>query len=195
MPKKIDHDLRKELILKTALNVFAQYGVKDTNLSLIAQNCGLARTTVYQYFSSSSEVYYYAIKWVTDAAFEKYSSDEWIDMDHVVDMILHMAEDAIKIAEKYMAEIINLIRAMSSIDIDVPTIVRKRTAKIRIAVCRVLRHGKKTGQIKDCNTEEAVETIIALIGSYCFQRTYFPDNAEHIHKVMLQFILSLKKED
>lgn len=194
MPKIIDHDARKELIVKTALKVFAQNGEKDTNLSLIAQECGLSRTTVYQYFSNSADVYNYAIKLVTDSAFEKYSTDEWVDMDHVADMILRIAEDSLEIAERYMAEIINLIKVLPQIKIDVPVTIRRRTAKIRIAISRTLRHGIKTNQIKQCNSEEVIKTIISLIGSYCFQRAFFPDNAEYIHEVMRQYIIGLKKE-
>ena len=36
MPKKIDHEERKEKILHTALKVFAREGYRDSNLSLIA---------------------------------------------------------------------------------------------------------------------------------------------------------------
>ena len=65
MPKKIDHEKRKEKILQTALKVFAREGYKDANLSLIATECGISRPTIYQYFKNKEQIYYFAVKLVT----------------------------------------------------------------------------------------------------------------------------------
>ena len=65
MPKKIDHEERKEKILQTALKVFAREGYRDSNLSLIAIECGVSRPTIYQYFKDKEEIYYYEVKLVT----------------------------------------------------------------------------------------------------------------------------------
>jgi AcrR family transcriptional regulator len=65
MPKKIDHEERKEKILQTALKVFAREGYRDSNLSLIATECGISRPTIYQYFKDKEQIYYYAVKLVT----------------------------------------------------------------------------------------------------------------------------------
>ena len=64
MPKKLDHELRKEENLQTALKVFAREGYRDSNLSLIATECGISRPTIYQYFKDKEEIYYYAVKLV-----------------------------------------------------------------------------------------------------------------------------------
>ena len=55
MPKKIDHEARKEKILHTALRVFGREGYRDSNLSLIASECGISRPTIYQYFKDKEE--------------------------------------------------------------------------------------------------------------------------------------------
>ena len=77
MPKKIDHEERKVRILKTALDVFAREGYRDSNLSLIAEQCGLSRPTIYQYFKDKNEIFYYAVKLVTGRMFTRYATVAW----------------------------------------------------------------------------------------------------------------------
>ena len=72
MPKKIDHEERKVIILKKALEIFARDGYRDSNLSSIAEECGLSRPTLYQYFKDKKEIYYYAVKLITGKMFTKY---------------------------------------------------------------------------------------------------------------------------
>lgn len=192
MPKVIDHKIRKELIVKTALKVFAQYGSKETNLSIIAKECGLSRTTVYQYFKSVGDIYYFAVKETTTILFEKYSSPMWVDFDNVVEMIERILLDCYDYAEGYMCEIISLIRSLNELGIDFPQLIKRNTARIRLAISRAIRHGIRTGQIKKQNAEEAVNTIISLFGSYCFQRAYFPCYAPQIKTASVLFVRSLK---
>ena len=79
MPKKIEHEERKITILKKALEIFARDGYRDSNLSTIAQECGLSRPTLYQYFKDKKEIYYYAVKLVTGKRCEEYSQMGWDD--------------------------------------------------------------------------------------------------------------------
>ena len=65
MPKKVDKEERKELIMNSALAVFAREGYREANLSLIAEESGISRPTVYQYFNDKNDIYYYAVKLVT----------------------------------------------------------------------------------------------------------------------------------
>ncbi len=74
MPKKIDHEARKERILQTALKVFAREGYRDSNLSLIASECNISRPTIYQYFKDKEDIYYYAVKLVTARMFNRYAA-------------------------------------------------------------------------------------------------------------------------
>ena len=87
MPKKIDHEERKEKILQTALKVFGREGYRDSNLSLIAQECGISRPTIYQYFKDKEEIYYYAVKLVTGRMFTKYATLAWSSEDNYMNRI------------------------------------------------------------------------------------------------------------
>lgn len=192
MPKVIDHDSRKNLIVKVALKVFAEYGYTNTNLSIIAKHCGLSRTTVYQYFKNENDIYYYAVENTSEILFKKYSSPEWVDMDHVADMVKRVLTDCYDYAEGYMEEIISLIKSLGPTSIDLATIIKRNTARIRLAIARAIRHGMRTGQLKKQNAEKVVESLMVIFGSYCFQRAYFPDYAENIKRLSIEYVDSLR---
>ena len=92
MPKKIDHEARKEKILHTALRVFGREGYRDSNLSLIASECGISRPTIYQYFRDKEEIYYYAVKLVTGRMFNKYAEYAWSSEENYIDRITYERE-------------------------------------------------------------------------------------------------------
>ena len=73
MPKIIDKEERMNMILRKAIEVFSEVGYKDANLSLIAEECNLSRPTVYQYFKDKKEIYYYAVKKISDEMYSRYS--------------------------------------------------------------------------------------------------------------------------
>ena len=81
MPKKVDKEERKELIMSSALAVFAREGYREANLSLIAEESGISRPTVYQYFNDKNDIYYYAVKLVTGKMFKRYSAIAWAEND------------------------------------------------------------------------------------------------------------------
>lgn len=59
MPKIVDFQARREEILKNARKVFAEKGYEKTNLADISKECGVGRTTLYQYFKNKEEIFYY----------------------------------------------------------------------------------------------------------------------------------------
>ena len=112
MPKKIDHEARKEKILQTALNVFAREGYRDSNLSLIATECGISRPTIYQYFKDKEQIYYYAVKLVTGRMFTKYADYAWETDDPIAKRILNICEDIIDMADKNKDALTSLVDVM-----------------------------------------------------------------------------------
>ncbi len=47
---------KRELILETALEIFATYGYHGTSISMIAQHAGIAKGLLYNYFKSKEEL-------------------------------------------------------------------------------------------------------------------------------------------
>ena len=136
MPKRIDHEERKVRILKTALDVFAREGYRDTNLSLIAEHCGLSRPTLYQYFKDKDEIFYYAVKLVTGRMFQRYGTIAWDSgYGDCIQRIEYICNDIIDEAVDNEAALQSLMDVMlqSKRDhVDFSRVIVKRTIKLTI---------------------------------------------------------------
>ncbi|MGD1818650.1 MAG: TetR/AcrR family transcriptional regulator [Pleomorphochaeta sp.] len=173
MPKKIDHELRKIKILQTALEVFAKEGYKDSNLSLIAQECGISRPTIYQYFKDKDEIYYYAVKLVTGRMFEKYVDFAWNSDANVLDRIIAICSDIIDMGVLHLGELTSLVDVMFMMrkeGTDFNTVILRRTAKLNILFKRLLRLGIDNGDIiPGTSIETVTEHISLLLESFCIE--------------------------
>lgn len=178
MPKKIDHEERKRMILQTALRVFGRVGYKDANLSLIASECGLSRPTLYQYFSDKDEIYYYAVKLVTGKMFAKYVSFAWDDHTPVLEKIESICRDVVATARKNESELTNLIRVMLDRKAegeggDFQNIIMHRTAKLVILLKRMVRSGVASGQVRPCDLEKEGSRLLMMLESTCLRIAFF----------------------
>ena len=177
MPKKIDHEERKEHILRTALDVFAREGYKDSNLSLIAEEAGLSRPTIYQYFHDKTEIYYYAVKLVTGRLFTKYSAIAWGegDDDEIVRMKAILS-DIIDEAISNEDSLMNLMAVMLSAKkegVDFADVIQHRTAKLSILFKRLIRQGITNGTIKAVDIATAATELFGIAETICFQVAFF----------------------
>jgi len=175
MPKKIDHEERKEKILQTALKVFAREGYRDSNLSLIATECGISRPTIYQYFKDKEQIYYYAVKLVTGRMFTKYADYAWNTPDDILKRITNICDDIIDISCQHRGELTALMDVMLQLKKegqDFSDIILRRTAKLHILFKRLLRLGISNGDLVDCNIGKITQHLVILLESFCFQLAF-----------------------
>ncbi|HLW22244.1 MAG TPA: TetR/AcrR family transcriptional regulator [Sphaerochaetaceae bacterium] len=175
MPKKINHEERKEKILQTALRVFAREGYRDSNLSLIATECGISRPTIYQYFKDKEQIYYYAVKLVTGRMFTKYAEYAWNTPDGIVKRILTICYDIIEISTQHRGELTSLMDVMLQLKkegTDFSDIILRRTAKLHILFKRLLRLGISTGEIVEIDINRITQHLVILLESFCFQLAF-----------------------
>lgn len=175
MPKKIDHEKRKEKILQTALKVFAREGYKDSNLSLIASECNISRPTIYQYFKNKEQIYYYAVKLVTGRMFTKYADYAWTTQDPIIERIFNICSDIIDIAATHRGELTSLVDVMLQLKkegTDFSDIILRRTVKLHILFKRLLRLGISTGEIVKCDISKITYHIVILLESFGFQLAF-----------------------
>lgn len=176
MPKKINHEERKQLILKTALKVFAREGYKNSNLSLIATECHISRPTIYQYFQNKEEIYYFAVKQVTNRMFAKYTAYAWSSDVNSIDRIVHICYDIVDSARNAEDELTNLLTVMLQMKKegkDFTGIVLRRTAKLTILFKRMLHQGVTRGDVIDCDVDRVSEHLLILLESTCLRVGFF----------------------
>jgi AcrR family transcriptional regulator len=175
MPKKIDHEERKEKILQTALKVFAREGYRDSNLSLIATECGISRPTIYQYFKDKEQIYYYAVKLVTGHMFAKYADYAWATHDDILKRINTICQDIIDISCQHRGELTALMDVMLQLKkegTDFSDIILRRTAKLHILFKRLLRLGITNGEVEKCDITRITQHLVILLESFCFQLAF-----------------------
>lgn len=56
MPKIVDKKLMRENIMRSSVDCFLEFGFNDTTMDMIAKNAGIAKGTLYIYFSSKQEL-------------------------------------------------------------------------------------------------------------------------------------------
>jgi len=191
MPKNINHEERKQLIILTALRVFATHGYKETNLTLIAQECNLSRTTVYQYFSSVDDILVYAVKRVMDTLFEKYNCAEWQEGSSPYILVQKICTDILDQIDLHSDEITNFLLSMRDIDIDLRASVHRRTAKLNLLLSRLVRAAQNAGEIKKCSAHDCVTKLLIFIESYCFHLVYFEEQTTSVRELMENYLDSL----
>ena len=62
MSIQVEHDKRRQEILKRALDVFIDEGFENATFQKIADRCGITRTTLYIYFKNKKDIFNYSIK-------------------------------------------------------------------------------------------------------------------------------------
>lgn len=194
MPKQIDHEQRKKEILYAALEVFANVGYKDTNLGLIAAECGLSRTTVYQYFKDKSEIFLYAIKATTDTMMAKYSTPEWTDIEDPAEKLQKIMMDILDTADSIERQIKNLVKFLAEVECDIKDIIRRRTALLSLYLARVVRDIVKASETPDkkINAQNEAKKLIALGESYCMNMVYLPENKKLVRDIITDLIEGYK---
>lgn len=197
MPKKIDHEARKQEILQAALKVFAREGYRNSNLSLIAAECSLSRPTIYQYFTDKEEIYHYAVKLVTGRMFSKYVSYVWRDPSGEVDKLIRICEDIIDTADANNIEISNLVGVMIQVKHegrDFEGIIMHRTAKLSILFKRLIRSGMANGVMKSCDVDKVAEQLMVLLEGACLRIAFFKKyDTTQDKDIIRTFLISFKK--
>lgn len=173
MPKKVDHEQRKELILDAALDVFAHVGYKDTTLSLIAEEAGIPRTVVYQYFHDKNAVLYSVVRTETAKLFVEFSDIAFAEGPATeADRLLSIYSQILDTAVSNEDSMTNLIKLMIDARLsgtDLAAAVKKRTIKLLILVKRLLRKGINSGTFKQSlNVEVVSDSFFSMAEMVCF---------------------------
>ena len=78
MPSRIFAELdseKQERILNAALKEFAEYGYENSSTNRIVKNCGISKGSLFKYFESKEELYFYLIDTVSARMAEETRAD------------------------------------------------------------------------------------------------------------------------
>ena len=172
MPKIIDHEKRKQEILKRAFVIFAQKGYQDTNLSYIADRCSISRPTLYLYFKDKEEIFYYAVKEMTRSMFSQYKDlfkDESLSQ---LEKLKYICTDIIRISYRqkdFYYCLADFLFQMRRQGMDYSREIQKRTVGLTFLLSRILRKGVQSGEFHPMEPKETASQLFNMLQAFAFE--------------------------
>ena len=168
----IDHEKRKTVILKKALDVIIDEGYEDATFQKIADRCGITRTTLYIYFKNKREIFLWSIKQLTEGLEnslrliidDKSRSCKERLLD-VLEVIVHGCMENRQLFQVILAYLIQIQKTGKNPG----DRVRRRIVRLRHLLSTILIEGKKSGDFKQINVKAANEMFYSLIESAIFR--------------------------
>ena len=184
MPKIIDHDKRKQDILKRAFVIFAQRGYQDTNLSYIADRCGISRPTLYLYFKDKEEIFYYAVKEMSNSMFRQYKDMFGNEDLSQLAKLKQICADIIRISYRqkdFYYCLADFLFQMKRQGMDYSREIQKRTVGLTFLLARIILKGVQTGEFRAMEPKEMGFQLFNMLQAFAFQialiETFKPEPA------------------
>lgn len=171
MPKFINHELRKNSILRRAFELFAQKGYRDTSLSDLAATCDISRPSLYLYFRDKEEIFTYAIKYYTDEMFSDYKNEAELSGPVLVHIRKIVGNIVFKswLNRDFIASMGDYLFQKRHEGKNFPEIIRRRTLKLDHLLRRMLGRGVETGELREIQIDATSTQILDLIQAYLFK--------------------------
>jgi len=172
MPKIIDHDKRKQEILKRAFVIFAQRGYQDTNLSYIADRCGISRPTLYLYFKDKEEIFYFAVREMTEGMFREYKDLLTDNEQSELSKLKWICRDIIEKCYKkrdFFSCLADFLFQMKRQGKDYSRDIEKRTVGLIYLFSILIRKGIQKGEFRNVPAKETAYQLFSLIEAFAFQ--------------------------
>ena len=168
----VDHEQRKTVILKKALDVIIEEGYEDATFQKIADRCGITRTTLYLYFKNKREIFLWSIKQLTEGLEnslrliidDKSRSCKERLLD-VLEVIVHGCMENRQLFQVILAYLIQIQKTGKNPG----DRVRRRIVRLRHLLSTILIEGKKSGDFKQINVKAANEMFYSLIEPAIFR--------------------------
>ena len=168
----IDHEKRKKVILKKALDVIIDEGYEDATFQKIADRCGITRTTLYIYFKNKREIFLWSIKQLTEGL--ENSLRLIIDdksrscKERLLDVLEVIVHGCMENRQLFQIILVYLIQIQKT-GKNPGDRVRRRIVRLRHLLSTILIEGKKSGDFKQINVKAANEMFYSLIESAIFR--------------------------
>jgi len=157
----IDHEARRLEIITKSIQLFAEHGYDGVTYQKIADNCGIARTTLYKYFRNKRLIFNYAIWEAARISNQRFAQ------------IIRPGDSALTRLDRLMHEVLTLLferNVMMTVILDyllaaqragrnVERHIRRHTAVFRRILHRLILEGMRNGELKHMNSRLAVDLL------------------------------------
>jgi AcrR family transcriptional regulator len=170
----VEHEKRRQEILKKALEVFVDEGFENATFQKIAARCGITRTTLYIYFKNKKEIFNYSIKellWTLEQDILGVRKDQSLGCIEKLNKVIILIFDRLEKNTQLLSVVLNYLLYLSKSDSRPDSRVRRRTIRMRHILASMLIEGIRTGEIKNINVRAMDDLLYGLIETAIFRLT------------------------
>jgi len=172
MPKIVDDDKRRNQIIEQATRIFIQYGYTKTKYSQIAAQCGLGRTTIYQYFQNKEEIFIAVVNRLyseleagyRNIVFEQGSSS----IEKIRRIIYRTFRDYYR-KKKIVLVIVDYLLQMKRQKTALKSKLNQRTLALQQVLQALLEEGIRNGELRPHDTANMSWVLFSLIRAFIIQ--------------------------
>ncbi|WGK69553.1 helix-turn-helix domain containing protein [Candidatus Haliotispira prima] len=178
MPKKIDHEQRKQEILREALELFSSKGYEATTLADIAKAAHIARPTLYQYFRNKHQLLFFASKQFTDQFLVYYH--KIVDLRHIsaAHRLRFILSHIVLSCREKRRELVSqsaFILKLEQEGRSIGGLVHKRTKPLKSLLFLLIEEAQQNQQLRCWDLNETVDMLLTLVTSGIVHVLLFPD--------------------
>ncbi|QQK76961.1 TetR/AcrR family transcriptional regulator [Salicibibacter cibarius] len=185
---------RKEQIMRAALKVFADNGVKLTKISMIAKEAKVSHGLVYHYFDSKDEILYESIEWGTE---ENRATQVFNDLNESgkspLEKIKAFTQFAFSESDRWVTQsvfrIMQHLNETNGLPDHINELVNNAGQFYIEALSPIFREGQKFGEIIQGDTEELLGIYLTVLsGIMADDPSFWKENTEWKVEILSRMI-------
>ncbi|SFH90431.1 DNA-binding transcriptional regulator, AcrR family [Tindallia magadiensis] len=187
MPKIVNYEEKKQMIMKKSMESFLKKGVHGTHLVDIANACKMGRTTIYQYFRNKDQILEYTIQNLFQDLRVDIRETVLDDKDNPYEKIRKLIPAIVKLYLKNQKMIVLVDLWLILIRENNPMVrqLNEHMEETRNIFQGMLEEGIKEGVIRPMNAESMAFTLYATIESFLLHMAIHQEQevSEHIESL------------
>ena len=180
---------KKEQIMEAALAVFSQKGFHLTKIEEIAQQAGVGKGTVYEYFSSKETLFKEIIK-EANFIFERFVQGELGQAQTTRQKLEKLMRQSVLLGQRFHP--LAKVAMLESVFLDSPFytwLMEKHTQRIHF-LCDLIGEGIRKGELRPINRQSFAHLFyggLAGIVGFCQEDDFAADKLETMIAEMLDY--------
>ncbi|WP_042147187.1 TetR/AcrR family transcriptional regulator [Paucisalibacillus sp. EB02] len=181
---------RKIQIMTGALKVFANNGIKQTKISMIAKEAGVSHGLVYHYFDSKEAVLYDTLLWAMEVATIEQTLQELNQTElSPLEQIKFFLTFALKEGNSDIFRVVQHIMKADDIPQDIIDLVEQSGNVYIQFMFPLFVKGQELGEIIPGDTQELVEIFLnVLSGIIADDNSWWQENIERKIDILMRMV-------
>jgi AcrR family transcriptional regulator len=193
----IDHEARRLAIITKSIQLFAEHGYDGVTYQKIADNCGIARTTLYKYFRNKRLIFNYAI-WeaarISNQRFAQILSPRDTALTRL-DRLMHEVLTLLFERNVMMTVILDYLLAAQRAGRNVERNIRRHTAVFKRILHHLVLEGVRSGELMRMNTRLATDLLYTQLEAAILRLTVSQNaNYEELSVQIRQVLQLLRRK-